>query len=130
MQTEFKWNTWRFGYEYDFLYHDRWLRRVHRRGAGHRRGAARCRARSTTSSRAPAGRFRRSAAWSASIPSGTRRSPPRFTGFKLPEINDYQGDFFDFDIYGTYSFTKNFGAQGGYRTLDASYHCEDMTTAS
>jgi hypothetical protein len=39
----------------------------------------------------------------------------------LPEINNYQGDFFDFDIYGTYSFTKNFGAQGGYRTLDASY---------
>ena len=33
----------------------------------------------------------------------------------------YQGDFYDFDIYGTYSFTKNFAAQGGYRTLDASY---------
>ena len=44
-----------------------------------------------------------------------------FTGFKLPEINDYKGDFFDLDIYGTYNFTHNFGVKGGYRTLDASY---------
>jgi hypothetical protein len=38
--------------------------------------------------------------------------------FKLPDIDeDYAGRYFDFDLYGTYNFTDNFGAQAGYRSL-------------
>lgn len=54
-----------------------------------------------------------------------------FTGFKLPgfigkKINDAVNDDFDakmydFDLYGTVSFSRYLGAQGGYRRVTASY---------
>ena len=96
------------------------LRRLHRRGAADRRelraGLARGR-RVHACARADSGHRRR-------VPLLSRqalRGHWRVTGFKPPEINDYKGDFFDLDIYGTYNFTQNFGIKGGYRTLDASY---------
>jgi hypothetical protein len=120
IQTEFKWNTWRLGYEYDFLYHDRWY-------VGFIAEARITDAELTLQSPVD-DEFTRARGPIPAIGGVVRVYPERhtsitaeFTGFKLPEINNYQGDFFDFDIYGTYSFTKNFGAQGGYRTLDASY---------
>ena len=49
-----------------------------------------------------------------------------FTFFKLPDIDeDYSGQYFDFDLYGTVNFTDNFGAQGGYRSFDVFYKIED-----
>jgi hypothetical protein len=96
------------------------LRRLHRRSAADRRelraGFARGR-RVHARARADSGHRRR-------VPLLSRqalRGHWRVHGFKLPEINDYKGDFFDLDIYGTYNFTHNFGVKGGYRTLDASY---------
>ena len=59
-----------------------------------------------------AGRFRPSAASFRVYPVKHFAITGEFTGFKLPEINDYEGDFFDFDIYGTYNFTHNFGVAG------------------
>ena len=52
-----------------------------------------------------------------------------FSFFKLPEDidEDYQGKYFDFDIYGTVNFTDNFGAQAGYRSFDVFYKIEDDT---
>lgn len=42
-----------------------------------------------------------------------------FGFFKLPDIDeDYQGSYYDFDLYGTVNFSDNFGAQLGYRSLD------------
>lgn len=42
------------------------------------------------------------------------------TGLRLPENVDesYGGEYVDFDIYGTLSFTEQLGAQIGYRSLD------------
>ena len=51
-----------------------------------------------------------------------------FTAFKLPtniEGLKYQAHYFDWDIYGTVNFTDNFGAQVGYRTLDLRYSVEE-----
>jgi hypothetical protein len=49
-----------------------------------------------------------------------------FTFFKIPDIDeDYDGNYFDFDLYGTVNFTDNFGAQGGYRSFDVFYKIED-----
>jgi hypothetical protein len=120
IQTEFKWNTWRLGYEYDFLYHDRWF-------VGFIAEARQTDAQLTLQSPID-DEFTRARGPIPAIGGIARFYPERhtsitgeFTGFKVPEINNYQGDFFDFDIYGTYNFTNNFAAQGGYRTLDASY---------
>jgi hypothetical protein len=44
------------------------------------------------------------------------------TGFKLPTVaNRYAGHYFDVDAYATFNVTNNFGAQGGYRSLDMGY---------
>jgi hypothetical protein len=120
IQTDFTWNTWRFGYEYDFVYTDRGY-------AGFI-----VEARQTDASlelRSPVDdEFTRARGPIPAIGGAFRIYPVKhfsitgeFTGFKVPEINDYKGDFFDLDIYGTYNFTHNFGLKGGYRTLDASY---------
>jgi hypothetical protein len=49
-----------------------------------------------------------------------------FTGFKWPDTIDenYEGRFFDFDIYGTINFTNNVGVQGGYRSFDVFYRVD------
>jgi len=48
-----------------------------------------------------------------------------FTFFKIPDFDeDYGGNFYDLDIYGTVNFTENFGAQLGYRSFDVSYIAE------
>lgn len=53
------------------------------------------------------------------------------TGLKIPDIGSqqiggvsqpkYSAHYADFDIYGTYNLTNNFGAQVGYRVLDVGY---------
>ena len=52
-----------------------------------------------------------------------------FTAFKLPQgiqglSNGTEASYFDWDINGTVNFTHNFGAQIGYRTLDLRYSVE------
>ena len=120
IQTEFKWNTWRFGYEYDFVYTDRGYVGfiVEARETDASLSLISPIDNEFTRARGP-------------IPAigGTGRFYPiknlsitgEVTGFKLPDIDRYQGDFIDYDFYGTFNFTQNFGVQGGYRKLDASY---------
>lgn len=49
-----------------------------------------------------------------------------FTFFKLPDIDeDYQGNYYDFDLYGTVNFSDHFGAQVGYRSLDLLIRVEN-----
>ena len=120
IQSEATWNTWRFGYEYDFVYTDRGFVGFF------------VEARDTTASVSLSSpidsEFSRARGPIPAIGGVARVYPHKnvsitgeFSGFKLPEINDYKGDFFDFDLYGTVNFTNNVGAQFGYRTLDASY---------
>jgi hypothetical protein len=48
-----------------------------------------------------------------------------FSGFRLPDIDeDYEGRYFDFDIYGTVNFTDHFGVQAGYRSFDVFYRVD------
>jgi hypothetical protein len=48
------------------------------------------------------------------------------TFFKVPEnlSEDYGGRYVDFDFYGTMNFTRNFGAQLGYRSIDVFYEID------
>jgi hypothetical protein len=49
-----------------------------------------------------------------------------FSGFRLPAIDDeYRGNYYDFDLYGTVNFTDHFGAQVGYRSFDVFYRIEE-----
>ena len=50
-----------------------------------------------------------------------------FTGFKLPDSvsEEFEGEFWDFDIYGTLSLGRNVGVQGGYRSLDVEYIADE-----
>jgi hypothetical protein len=55
-----------------------------------------------------------------------------FTGFKLPERvrnaltdDDLEAEIWDLDVYGTLSFGRHVGVQGGYRSVTASYLVED-----
>lgn len=49
-----------------------------------------------------------------------------FAFFKIPDnlSDNYDGRYFDVDIYGTVNFTNNVGAQLGYRTVDVFYEVD------
>jgi len=49
-----------------------------------------------------------------------------FTGLSLTRGDD-EGKFFDFDLYGTVSMGRNFGVQGGYRSLVVDYVVDEDT---
>jgi hypothetical protein len=49
------------------------------------------------------------------------------TYFRIPENlggEDFGGRYLDFDLYGTFNFTENVGAQVGYRSIDVNYFAE------
>ena len=120
VQTEFTWDTWRFGYEYDFVYTDRGF-------AGFILEARYVDAQ--LAMRSPLDDEFTQARGVVPAVGGIGRVyvhknvsiTGELTGMKVPEIQGYVGSFFDLDIYGTANFTHNFGVQAGYRTLDAAY---------
>lgn len=126
VQTELSWKTWALGYEYDFLYRDRWFV-----GFVLQMKATDIQA----SLQAPIGtEFARA---QAPIPTlgGIARVyvvpnisiTGELVGLKIPEGIDerYQAHYFDFDLYGTVNFNDYVGAQIGYRSLDLGYIFED-----
>ncbi len=124
VQSELTWNTWRIGYEYDFISRDRGY-------AGFiietRLTDASLDLRSPIDSEFSEVR--------GPIPAigGIVRFYPvknfaitgEITGFKIPEIDGYEGNLFDIDISGTFNFTNNVGVQGGFRSFDVGYIAED-----
>ena len=46
-----------------------------------------------------------------------------FTFFQIPggEDREFDGSYFDYDVYGTINFTNNVGVTGGWRKLDLDY---------
>ena len=126
VEAELKWNAMRIGYEWDFIYRDRGffgllldLKYTDVEASLENRFVGR----EFVSARAP-------------IPAlgaiGRVYVVPNvsitgeFSAFKLPEsINeDYEGRYFDFDLYGTVNFSDHFGAQVGYRSLTVFYRVE------
>ena len=120
VQTEFTWNTWRFGYEYDFVYTDRGF-------AGFILEARYTDAQ--LAMRSPFDNEFTQVKGGVPAVGGIGRVyvhkhvsiTGELTGMKVPEVQGYVGSFFDLDIYGTVNFTHNFGVQAGYRTLDTAY---------
>lgn len=115
------WKAYRFTYEYDFLYRDRWFAGV-LLDAKYTDVFASLRSPvnfETIRARAPiptiGGIGRVYVVPNISITG-------EVTGFKVPkslaEQADLQAHYLEVDVYGTINFTNNFGAKVGYRALD------------
>lgn len=127
--TDLKWNAYRFGYEWDFLYKDRGF-------AGLVTEVKYTDLTATLVSQAVgAEQFTHA---QAPIPAigGIGRGyivpnisiTGEFTFFKLPDqaidSDKYSGKYYDFDLYGTVNFNDHIGAQLGYRTFNVFYKVE------
>jgi hypothetical protein len=124
--TELKWNAMRFGYEWDFITRDRGFVGLV------------LEAKYTDIQTSIANVFVGEEFVSARAPIpaigliGRGYVVPNvsitgeFTGFKLPNFDDnYKGNYYDFDLYGTVNFTNNFGAHLGYRSLTVFYRVDE-----
>jgi hypothetical protein len=130
--TTLKWNAFRFGYEWDFLYKNRGF-------AGLILDVKYTDIEATlTSPNVGVAQFTRA---QAPIPAigfiGRGYVVPNisitgeFSFFKLPEraltTDEYSARFYDFDLYGTVNFNDHVGAQLGYRSWDVFYKVERDT---
>jgi len=123
--AEVKWNAMRFGYEWDFIYRDRGfvgllLELKYTDISASLENVLV--GREFVSARAPIPAIgiigRGYVAPNISITG-------EFSAFRLPDIDEnYQGSFYDFDLYGTVNFTDNFGVQAGYRSLTVNYRVD------
>jgi hypothetical protein len=123
--AELKWNAMRFGYEWDFLYRDRgFLGLLLEAKYTHVEASLEniFVGREFVSARAPIpalgviGRV-------YVIPNVSITG--EFSAFKLPDIEeDYAGNFYDFDLYGTVNFNDHAGVQLGYRSFSVFYRVD------
>jgi len=127
--TDFRWNTYRIGYEGDFISRD-WGY------IGVILEAKYTDARVELSSPVLGREFVQARAPIPAIGIAARVYPVKwvaitgeFTAFKLPQglkglPAGIEAQYVDWDINGTVNFTHNFGAEIGYRTLDLRYSVE------
>lgn len=126
VQGQLKWDAWRFGYEYDFIYRDRgFLGIIAEAKYTHvSAGLNTPLINEFAEARAPIpalGLVGRGYLLSNLAVTG------EFTAFKLPanEDRNYSGNYYDFDAYATLNFTNNFGVSGGYRRLTLGYQVDN-----
>jgi hypothetical protein len=120
--TDLSWKTWLVGYEYDFLYRDRWF-------VGFVMQAKLTDVQVNLA--APIGTdFVHAKAPIPNIGGIVRvyvvpnvSITGEMVGIKLPDSisEDYKAHYFDIDVYGTVNFNDYVGAQVGYRSLDVGY---------
>ncbi len=127
VDSELKWDAFRFGYEWDFLYRDRWF-------VGMLLELKYTDIEATLANSLVGQEFVHA---QAPIPAigviGRGYVAPNisitaeFSGFKLPESidEDYRANYFDFDLYGTVNFNDHVGGQVGYRRLTVFYKIDD-----
>jgi hypothetical protein len=125
VSTDLSWKTWLLGYEYDFLYRDRWF-------AGFVMQFKMTDVQANL--QAPIGtQFTRAQAPIPNIGGIARvyvapniSVTGELVGFKIPDSvsEDYRAHYFDFDLYGTVNFNPYVGAQFGYRSIDVGYLIE------
>ncbi len=127
VSTELSWNTWQLGYEYDFIYRDRFF-------IGFVVQAKATDISATLSNPVVGTEFARVQAPIPALGGITRvyvipniSITGEFLAFKIPDSIDerYSAHYFDFDLYGTVNFNDYVGAQIGYRRLDLGYVIED-----
>jgi hypothetical protein len=126
VSTTLKWNAFRFGYEWDFVYQDRGF-------VGLVLEAKYTDVEATLSNVLDTEYVRARAPIPAIgvigrvYPAANISITGEFSAFKLPESidEDYRGSFYDFDLYGTININDHVGGQIGYRTFSVFYHVDD-----
>jgi hypothetical protein len=130
VNTTASYKTYRFGYEYDFLYRSRWFA-----------GALVDLKYTDVSVELESLIGREFTAALAPIPTigfvGRGYPAKNFavggevSFFRIPDgiTEDYDGEYTDWDLYGTLNFTNNVGATAGYRSIDVFYEKERDTGA-
>jgi hypothetical protein len=122
VNVEADFTTLKIGYEYDFIYRDRGY-------LGFVIDTKVTRARIDFESPINA-EFAEATAPIPTLGFAGRAYPARnvavggeFTFFQIPggDDRDYDGSYFDYDVYGTFNFNNNFGVTGGWRKLDLNY---------
>jgi hypothetical protein len=128
VQSVLQFRSRRIGYEYDFLYRNRWF-------VGVLVGADL--AEVSASIEAPLIHGSIVEKTPTPLLGGTVRVYPvknvsltaKIQGFRLPESVDserrYSLRILDVDLYATLNFTDNFGAQAGYRSFDVTYRVKE-----
>lgn len=126
--SSLNWHSYRFGYEYDFLYRSRGF-------IGLIGDVKYADVQASIATTLPAPLPNASAATQQRVPipgiGGIARGyvaqnvsiTGELTAFKLPtsDTSDRKGHYVDFDLYGTVNFNDNVGVQGGYRAIDVMY---------
>lgn len=131
IESSFDWKVWRFGYEYDFFYRSR----------GFVGMLAEVRwtqmdARLATNTPAISPRYDEFTSIKAPLPAlgVVARAYPlpalavnfELSGMKVPDIDpNYQGDYFEWDLHGTFNVTNNVGVQMGWRKATTFIGIED-----
>jgi len=122
--SEMKWNTYQFGYEWDFIYRDRGY-------FGVLVAAKYTDVELTLTS--PVGlEYTQAKGPIPAIGAAGRiyvmsnvAITGQFLAFNLPngliERGEYEGEMYDVDIFATVNFVNNFGVLGGYRWIDVNY---------
>jgi hypothetical protein len=121
VNTTFEWKVWRFGYEWDFIYREKFfigaiLEAKYTQVLAELQTVVND---EFTSAKGP-------------IPSvgGVVRVYPipnaaitfELSGIKIPRIDDkYEAKYIDWDLYGTFNVTNNFGVTAGYRVMDVMF---------
>ena len=118
VNSEVKWNAYRFGYEFDFLTRNNWF-------AGFILEAKYTDLQASLASPLTSEFVHAQAPIPAIGGIGRYYIVPgvsitgEVTAFKIPTVQDkYGGHFADVDIYGTVNWTNNVGTQIGYRDMD------------
>lgn len=119
-----RWQAWRLGYEYDFIYRDRWFvgAIVEAKYTDLEAALDSSIANEFIRARAPipalGGIGRVYVVPNASVTF-------ELTGIKLPSNLDEEGQYIDVDFYGTVNFLNNFGVQVGYRSIGFDFLVEE-----
>jgi hypothetical protein len=123
VETEFAWNVWRLGYEYDFVYKPRGFVGVLVEGR-----VTRMEAHLRTNTPLLSPQYDEFVTSRAPLPAiglvGRAYVMPEVainfevSGFRLPDVApDYQATYFDWDINGTVNLSNYFGLQVGWRRM-------------
>jgi hypothetical protein len=119
--TQFDWKVWRFGYEWDFVSREKFFAGVILEAKYTQIQASLVSPINNefTSAKGPipsiGGILRGYVLPNTSITF-------ELSGIKIPRIDDkYEASYIDWDLYGTFNITNNFGITGGYRVMDVMF---------
>jgi hypothetical protein len=121
VESELKWHEWSFGYEFDFVSNARGF-------AGVFFDVKYPTVNVTLSSQAVGTEFTEAKAPIPTIGGAGRVyvTPMvainfELTALKIPQIEDYEATFVDWDLAGIVNFNRNVGAKFGYRSMNMNY---------